>query len=245
MTTKQYKTNLNCGSCVAAIKPYLDADPTIHHWAVDTASPDKTLTVAGDDVGPQHVGELVGRAGFKVLGEVAAPAPASEPVAEARPTTYYPLALLLAFLLALVALVEWKAGAFDWMRAMANFMGGFFVAFSFFKLLDVRAFADAYAGYDVVARRSRAYALAYPFVELALGAAYLTGVWPLLTNAVTCVVMLVGTVGVVQSLLNKRQIRCACLGAVFNLPMSTVTLLEDGVMAAMAAVSIVTMLLRS
>ena len=57
--------------------------------------------------------------------------------------------------------------------------------------------------------------------------------------------MLVGSVGVVQSLLNKRQIRCACLGAVFNLPMSTVTLLEDGVMAAMAAVMIVTMLLQS
>src|SRR4051812_38726844 len=108
MTTKQYKTNLNCGSCVAAVKPYLDADPTIRHWAVDTASPDKTLTVAGDEVGPQHVGELVGRAGFKVLGEVAAPAPASEAAPQQPATSYYPLALLLAFLLGLVALVEWK-----------------------------------------------------------------------------------------------------------------------------------------
>ena len=237
MTTKRYKTNLNCGGCVAAVKPYLDGDPAIRHWQVDTASPDKTLTVAGDDVGQRQVGELVRRAGFEVLGEVQATAPpADEP---ARTATYYPLALLLGFLLGLVALAEWRAGSFDWMRAMNHFMGGFFVAFAFFKLLDVRAFADAFGGYDIVARRSRAYALAYPFIELSLGVAYLADLWPLMTNLVTLVVMCVGSLGVVQSLLNGRKIRCACLGSVFVLPMSTVTLLEDVVMAVMAVVMVV------
>lgn len=239
MTTKQYRTNLNCGSCVAAVKPYLDAAPGIQRWQVDTASPDKTLTVAGDDVGQRRVGELVGKAGFEVLGEVEAkPSPAADEPPPAA-TTYYPLALLLAFLLGLVALAEWRAGSFEWMRAMGHFMGGFFVAFSFFKLLDVRAFADAYAGYDILARRSRAYALAYPFIELGLGVAYLANVWPLATNLATLAVMSVSSVGVIQSLLNRRKIRCACLGAVFNLPMSTVTLLEDGLMAAMAAFMLV------
>ncbi|RYZ78221.1 MAG: heavy-metal-associated domain-containing protein, partial [Proteobacteria bacterium] len=42
--------------------------------------------------------------------------------------------------------------------------------------------------------------------------------------------------GVLQSVLNKRKIQCACLGAVFNLPMSTVTIIEDGLMIAMSAV---------
>lgn len=238
-TTKRYRTNLNCGVCVAAVKPYLDGEPAISRWEVDTASPDKTLTVAGDGVDQRRVGDLVGRAGFKVLGEVEAE-PATPAVEPSRPTaTYYPLALLLAFLIGLVALAEWRTGGFDWMRAMNHFMGGFFVAFSFFKLLDVRAFADAYAGYDILARRSRAYALAYPFVELALGVAYLAGLWPLATNLVTLAVMSVGSVGVIESLLNKRKIRCSCLGSVFNLPMSTVTLLEDGVMAAMATVMLV------
>ena len=83
--------------------------------------------------------------------------------------------------------------------------------------------------------RSRAYALAYPFIELALGVAYLASLWPVATNAVTLAVMVVGTAGVVQSLLARRKIRCACLGAVFNLPMSTVTILEDVLMAGMAA----------
>ncbi|MDB5311303.1 MAG: hypothetical protein JWO38_5505 [Gemmataceae bacterium] len=97
-------------------------------------------------------------------------------------------------------LAEVRDGAFEWGRVMTRFMGGFFLTFSFFKLLDVRAFADAYAGYDVVAGRWAAYGYAYPFIELLLGAAYLTGFQPAVTNAVTLVVMSVGTVGVVRTL---------------------------------------------
>jgi len=238
MTSKQYKTNLNCASCVDAVKPHLDGERKIHHWEVNTASPNKVLTVAGEGISRGRVAELVGKAGFKVLDEIEA-VPAVETDATAGPApSYYPLVLVVAFLVGLVTIAEFRAETFDWTRVMTNFMGGFFIAFSFFKLLDVRAFADAYAGYDILARRSRAYALAYPFIELALGVAYLANIWPLATSLVTFAVMVVGSVGVIQSLLNRRKIRCACLGAVFNLPMSTVTLLEDGLMAVMAAVMV-------
>ena len=50
--------------------------------------------------------------------------------------------------------------------------------------------------------------------------------------------MSIGTVGVVRTLLARRKIRCACLGAVFNLPMSYVTLAEDDLVAAMAEVTL-------
>lgn len=243
-TTRRFKTNLNCGSCVAAVKPLLDAEPTVARWAVDTTTPDKVLTVEGDSADADTVRGLVARAGFKVLGEVADPAvaaaPAATPVAEARPTTYYPLALLVAYLLGVTALVELRAGSLDWMRAMATFMGGFFLAFSFFKLLDLRGFADSYGSYDLVARRWPAWAYAYPFVELLLGAAYVAGFQPVLTNVATLVVMTVGAAGVLRSLLGGQKIRCACLGTVFNLPMSTVTLAEDGLMAVMAAAMLLT-----
>lgn len=112
-------------------------------------------------------------------------------------------------------------------------MAGFFLVFSFFKLLNLTAFADSYQMYDIVAKRSRAYALGYPFVELRL--AYLTDFQPQLTNVVTLIVMGVSTIGVLQSILSKKKIRCACLGAVFNLPMSVVTLIEDLLMVEMAA----------
>ena len=254
MTETKYKTNLKCGGCVAAVTPHLNGENRIRRWSVDTQSPDKVLTVEGEGVGADTVERLVAAAGFKVLGEVGPPrdlahgtgharvtaesAPTPATAAEPR-TSYYPIFLLFGFLVLGTGLLEVAAGAFDWHRAMTRFMGGFFLAFAFFKLLDVRAFADAYAGYDVIAGRWRAYGFAYPFLELLLGAAYLSGFQPTATNAVTLVVMSVGTVGVVRTLLARRKIRCACLGAVFNLPMSYVTLAEDGLMAAMAAVMLV------
>ncbi|SDW51958.1 hypothetical protein SAMN05444410_103180 [Hydrobacter penzbergensis] len=82
----------------------------------------------------------------------------------------------------------------------------------------------------------------YAFIELSLDFAFLSGFNPLLTNAVTFAVMSVSIVGVVQSVLDKRKIRCACLGDVFNLPMSTITIIEDALMIGMSAVMLLTML---
>ena len=239
-TTRQFRTNLRCDGCIGSVKPYLDREPGVDRWEVDIASPNKTLTVDGD-VHTEAVKEAVARGGFQVLGEIETPPPpivAVQPAGSPAATSYYPLLLLGAFLVAVVALVEVRAGSFAWSRAMGNFMGAFFLAFSFFKLLDLRGFADSYRSYDVVARQIPAYGYVYPFIELLLGVAYVTSFQPTATNLVTLVVMSVSSIGVIQSLLNKRKIRCACLGTVFNLPMSTVTLVEDGLMVAMAAVAL-------
>ena len=122
---------------------------------------------------------------------------------------------------------------------MKNFMGGFFVIFSLFKMIDLNGFADGYSTYDVIAKRSRGYAIAYPFIELALGVAYLLA-WNLrLTNAITFGLMSIGTIGVAKALLEKRRIQCACLGTALKLPMTKVTLVEDVGMAAMALAMLV------
>lgn len=118
-----------------------------------------------------------------------------------------------------------------WMR---HFMAGFFIVFSFFKLLNLQGFADSYRMYDIVAEKWKAWGLIYPFVELALGLAYLTNWNPNITNWTTVIVLGVSTIGVIKSNLNKRKIKCACLGDVFNLPMSNVTIVEDVTMVAMA-----------
>jgi copper chaperone CopZ len=240
-TTKQFKTNLRCGSCVASVKPYLDRALGVDTWDIDIASPNKTLTISGN-AQAGVVEEAVAQAGYQVLGEIKVPPMVAEKPIEdsAAPaaTTYYPLLLLVAFLVGVVALIELRTGSFVWGRAMGNFMGAFFLAFSFFKLLDLQGFGDNYRSYDVVAKRVPAYGYGYPFIELLLGIAYVTAFQPFATNFVTLVVMSVSSVGVILSLLNKRKIRCACLGTVFNLPMSTVTLVEDGLMVAMAAFAI-------
>lgn len=231
--TKTFKTTLRCRACEAKIKPLLDADPTIESWRVDLQNPDKLLTVAGNAIDSKHVEALLESVGYQTLGE-AVPVMEESMLEEAK-ASYFPLALVVAYITGFVGVVEWAAGAFDAGRAMANFMVGFFLVFSFFKLLDVQAFADGFATYDVLAARSRAYALTYPFVELGLGVAYLVRFAPSATNLATLVLMLFGTVGVAKALADRRKIRCACLGTVFNLPMSTVTLVEDLSMAAMAA----------
>jgi copper chaperone CopZ len=248
-TIQKYKTNLNCGSCVASVKPHLDNDPAIQRWSVDTANPHKVLTVEGEGVSPEAVQRHIASAGFKVLGKIedSSPVVASDeaPAEGSRSflATYKPLLLVFAYLIGLVAIVEITAGGFDWMRAMANFMGGFFVAFSFFKFLNLRGFADAYQTYDVLARPVRAYGYVYPFIELGLGIAYLVHFAPVVTNLVTLVVMLLSIVGVTQALLQKRRIQCACLGTVFNLPMTKVTFVEDALMAGMAAIMLVGLLM--
>jgi len=153
--------------------------------------------------------------------------------------TYKPILLIFVYVLAVSVIVGYNSSAFDRMLAMRVFMAGFFLVFSFFKLLDLGAFADSYMMYDVIARKFKSWGYLYAIIELLLGIAYAINFNPLVTSLVTVVVMGVSIIGVLQSVLNKRAIRCACLGAIFNLPMSTVTIVEDGLMIAMSGVVLV------
>ena len=153
--------------------------------------------------------------------------------------TYKPVLLLFAFITGVSFLAQSQADSFSWMVWMRNFMAGFFLAFSFFKILNLQGFADSYATYDIIAKRWRAYAFIYAFIELGLGLAYLIGFSPVATNTVTFFVMSISLIGVLQSVLNKRKIRCACLGDVFNLPMSNITIIEDALMILMSLFMII------
>lgn len=156
--------------------------------------------------------------------------------------TYKPILLIFGYIIGITLLVEYMNGAFAWMRWMNHFMAGFFLVFSFFKLLNLKGFSESYSMYDVVAKKWNGWGYVYAFTELALGIAFLTGFNPILTNTITFVVMTVSIIGVLQSVTNKRKIKCACLGAVFNLPMSTITIIEDLLMIGMSGVMLLTML---
>ena len=108
-------------------------------------------------------------------------------------------------------------------------------------MLDLNGFADSYSTYDIVAKKFRQWSYIYAFVELALGLAYAANFKPGIINYITLVVMSVSSIGVLQSVLNNRKIKCACLGAVFNLPMSTVTIVEDSLMIAMSVAMLIIM----
>lgn len=119
--------------------------------------------------------------------------------------------------------------------AMQAFMGFFFLTFGALKVMRLKDFAQAYQMYDLVAMKSKTYALLYPFIEIGFGIAYISG-WELRAVAVaTILVMLIGALGVYKKLRQKEKVPCACLGTVFKVPMTWVTLIEDLLMAAMAA----------
>ena len=235
---------MHCGGCASKVNAAL-----LKLEGVDTAdvSPQSgTAVITGSSIPAEDtLRGAIASAGDYTLTRVekATPDTRSEAsdqqhhaVAEDQPKeSLYPLFLIVGFITGVTLLVAYATGGWSVEPIMRHFMAGFFIVFSFFKFLDPPGFVSAYRGYDLVARKIPAWGWAYPFVELALGIAYLLAWAPVVTNSVTLVLMLVGAAGVLKALLDKRAIRCACLGTALNLPMTKVTLIEDLTMAAMAA----------
>lgn len=147
--------------------------------------------------------------------------------------SYKPIYLIFTYLLVVclvIALPIFSIGGF-----ISNFMAGFFLIFSFFKLLDLKGFAEGYARYDLIAKRFLIYGYIYPFLELAFGLGYLLLRNNYYLNVVVFIVMFISTLGVCKSLyFDKQKINCACVGTFLNVPLGSVALIEDFTMALMA-----------
>lgn len=151
------------------------------------------------------------------------------------------LPLLIIFMIIfLMTFIRQYFEGYNFDSAMKDFMGFFFLIFGGFKILNLQKFTEAYQTYDLIAQRTRWYGYIYPFLEILLGTLYITRSYIFFANIATLVLMLVGSLGVLKALLSQGQFMCACLGTVFNLPMTYVTLLEDLLMAAMALYMILT-----
>src|SRR5690606_28018175 len=122
---------------------------------------------------------------------------------------------------------------------MQLFMGLFLLNFAMFKLFDTKGFAESFAMYDVIGKRSRLYAQAYPFIELFLAWGYLLHVAPVFVNGLTAIVMIVGLIGIIRNIMFGNATRCACMGSLINVPVGSVTILENVSMAAMAVLMLV------
>lgn len=143
-----------------------------------------------------------------------------------------PLFLILVYISVTSVLLHYKA--FSLKAIMTDFMGLFFIVFSFFKLLDLKGFTHSFVMYDPLAARIKAYAWVYPFIEVALGLMLLLR-WKIQLALVTTIFILgITTIGVVRSLLKKEAIQCACLGTALKLPMTEATFIENALMIIMA-----------
>jgi copper chaperone CopZ len=223
---------MTCNSCVAKVGTALKSLPEVTNAEV-TLNPPSAVVGMRKHISTEELNAAVSRVGNYSIKEVSAISP-TEP-ARSGLKAYFPLILIAAYLLGGVLLRELYLSRFELDSMMINFMGGFFVIFSFFKLLDLKGFAEGYSTYDVVAQRWPLYGFAYPFIELSLGIMYLLGANLVLTNVLTIIVMGVSSVGVIQTIRAKRQFQCACLGTIFKLPLTKITLVEDLLMVGMAA----------
>lgn len=234
-TTSYAITGLTCNNCVAKVHSTLT--PFADSVEVTLKPPQVRLTGQKESI--ETLNALLKNIGNYQIGAEIFP---ENPIETSDDDDnkpffgiYKPLILVFFYILLVALAVEVVNGSFELHRFMPNFMAGFFLVFSFFKMLDLNGFASSYSMYDLLAKRVSAYGYIYPFIELGLGVTYLLAYRPMLINVITLIVMAFSSIGVILAVMNKQKIRCACLGTGFNLPMTTVTIIEDLLMAAMAA----------
>ncbi len=220
---------VTCQNCVNSIGAKLASQVDSLSISIDN----KIAEVVGDDLTLVQLNQMLEGTRYRFV-DVDSINAVADPVLSSWFETYRPLLLIVAFIFGSSLLVQLPLKAISVNETMRYFMAGFFLVFSFFKLLDLSAFASAYANYDLIAKRWRGWGFVYPFAELTLGACYLSNIGGQSLHLVTFMLMSFSAIGVIQSVLNRTKIRCACLGTVFQLPMSTITIVEDLGMALMA-----------
>lgn len=146
----------------------------------------------------------------------------------------FPLFLIFGYIITAAILLNktpWNTKGF-----MLDFMGLFYIVFSFFKFLDLKGFPESFKMYDPLAKAIPAYGWLYPFIEVALGLLFLMRFQITIALVVTLIVLGITTIGVIKTLLDKKSIQCACLGTALKLPMTKATFIENSIMIVMAIV---------
>ena len=164
----------------------------------------------------------------------------SQPVHNSKDKSYlldlYPLFLILFYITISSAIMNWNKTLDNFMM---DFMGLFYIVFSFFKFLDYKNFPKSFSMYDPLAKNISIYGWIYPFIETFLGLMFLFRIQIFLILVFTIIFLGITTVGVIKVLTNKEEIQCACLGTAIKLPMTIATLIENSIMIIMAIITII------
>jgi len=158
------------------------------------------------------------------------------PVRDATATSYTPVLVVFAIAALLALAIDRLTG----MRApglmtIEHFIAITMVLLAMLKLQDRDRFATMFLGYDLLARRYVPYAYAYPFAQLGAGLLMLTGDLVWLAAPLAALIGGIGAVSIWQAVyVEKRSLKCACVGGGSNVPLGFVSLTEDVLMVAMA-----------
>ncbi|MEL6303891.1 MAG: MauE/DoxX family redox-associated membrane protein [Bacteroidota bacterium] len=223
-------TGMTCQGCVASVQGKLEQVDGVESVAIDLDREEGRLKMQHDipldslsDVLPPK---------YTITANDAMTSEAKNAKETSKWRQLKPLFLIFAYLFGAAFLLNFKAWNFQ--NAMMDFMGLFYVVFSFFKFLDLKGFPESFKMYDPVAKVFPLYGWMYPFLELALGLCFLMRFQVTAALWITILILGLTTVGVTKTLLDKKSIRCACLGTALNLPMTEATFIENAIMLVMA-----------
>ena len=220
---------MTCNGCRSDVEQQLQGIPAVKTASVSLSEKEGTLEVENyieiEEL-QQHLAEkyTISKKSDRIAQEL----PSDEP---SKLQQLKPLFLILFYITTASLLLHkdtWNVKAI-----MLDFMGLFLIVFSFFKLLDLKGFPVSFSMYDPLARVIPAYGWIYPFIETALGLMFLLRFNTNIAILITLVILSITTGGVVQTLLNKRKIQCACLGTALKLPMTEATFIENAIMIVM------------
>ena len=116
---------------------------------------------------------------------------------------------------------------------MMYLMGVWFLSFWVLKLVDLPSFARSFGQYDIIAMRWYNYGYIYPFIEITLGLVYIFNTrmqYMTEINIIALIIALLGMVSAYRVIASGQSITCACMGTYWKLPMSRVTIMENGAM---------------
>lgn len=159
-----------------------------------------------------------------------------KPVAEPGATSYRPVIALFAMtlLMALAASTAVYGTPFTG-QAVAWFIAFSMAVLALLKLQDVEKFSSMFLNYDLLAKRWVPYAYIYPFAEGLAGVLMIAGVATWLSVPVALFIGTVGAVSVFKAVyVDKRELKCACVGGSSNVPLGFVSLTENLMMVGMA-----------
>ena len=149
----------------------------------------------------------------------------------------YPLFLILTYILISSLILNYNNLVIN--DFMLDFMGQFFIIFSFFKFLNLRGFKNSFKIYDPLAKKFNFYGWIYPIIETLVGISFLMRFEYQIFAYVSILILTPTTIGVIKTLNGEEKIKCACLGSVLNLPMTEATLIENGLMILMSLTLII------
>jgi glutaredoxin len=159
-----------------------------------------------------------------------------KPVADPKQTSYTPITALFAItaLMALAASIAVYGSPFT-VRAAEWFIGFGMCVLALLKLQNVETFATMFLNYDLLARRWVPYSYIYPFAEAVAGVLMVAGVLTWLSAPIALFIGTVGAVSVIKAVyIDKRELKCACVGGSSNVPLGFISLTENVMMVAMA-----------